>query len=239
MFTVFTVNSKPQYEKIYAVMITGKDSFHKLLAMNSIKSFLNQTYPNKHLIIVNDGDYSLAHINPELITEIKLENKQVLGKLRNIGLRYIPENGVYLQWDDDDWHHPKLMEEQYKSMISSEAQLCLLQNQVQYAFKINSSWVKKNNTGIMGTIMCRKKNNIKYPIISKSEDDYFLRKYAKYPKAVFNNPAHYYLRFIHGYNTWDDAHFEIGAKQTDAHLISNESKKYLLDVLPLYNFVKQ
>lgn len=36
---------------------TGKDAHHRALATNAIISFLAQGYGNRHLVIVNDGDY--------------------------------------------------------------------------------------------------------------------------------------------------------------------------------------
>lgn len=226
-------------EKIYSIMITGKDPYHKKLAEKSIESFATQTYPNKYLIIVNDGDYSFDNLNKELFKEIKLKEKFVLGKLRNIGLSYIPENAIYLQWDDDDWHHPKLMQEQYNQLISTKADVCLLKKQVQHVFSINTSWKLNVNKGIMGTIMCRKKNNILYPLIPKAEDKYFLDKYlkSKCKITVFDNPEYYYLRFVHGHNTWDANHFLQHLKYVNQNLISEDAKKYLLKILDLYNFV--
>ena len=43
------VNKKT--ETIYAVMITGKDDFHKKLAERSIQSFLEQTYPDRKSVV--------------------------------------------------------------------------------------------------------------------------------------------------------------------------------------------
>lgn len=83
-------------EKIYAIMITGKDAYHYSLAKLSICSFLEQTYPNKYLIIINDGSYSLKGFEKKnLIKEVRLEDKYPLGTLRNVGLQQIPENAVW------------------------------------------------------------------------------------------------------------------------------------------------
>lgn len=226
-------------EKIYAVMITGKDDFHKNLAEKSIQSFLQQTYPNKHLIIVNDGDYSLGHLNKELITEIKLDKKHILGVLRNIGISYIPENGIYFQWDDDDWHHPDIMEKQYKFMKKKSADACILIKQVVYCFKINSAWITSRSSGIEGTVMCRKKRDILYPEAAKSEDSVFLKNYKKKYKLVkWDNPEYYYLRFVHGHNTWDDNHFKLERFKEGEWLISKEAMEYLAEVVPLYTSLK-
>lgn len=239
LFATAVKDTKPpaKPEKIYAVMITGKDDFHRLLAEKSIASFLQQTYPNKHLIIVNDGSYSFGNINKELITEIKLDKKYILGELRNIGIRSIPQHGVYLQWDDDDWHHPELMEEQYKYMTSKNVDGCLLKREVTYCFKINAAWISAPQIGKIGTIMCRLNGDVFYPAgLAKAEDDIFLINYKKkYKVAIWDNPGYYYLRFVHGHNTWDDEHFNISKLKKNVWTISKKDREYLAKIVPLYD----
>lgn len=226
-------------EKIYAVMITGKDDFHKFLAEKSIQSFLQQTYPNKHLIIVNDGNYSLGNIDKENITEIKLDKKHILGALRNIGIKQIPENGIYLQWDDDDWHHPDLIKKQYQYMQKNSADGCILKNQIVYCFKTNAAWLTARKSGIEGTIMCRKKGGIFYPEDAKGEDSIFLKDYkTKYKLIKWENPEHFYLRFVHGHNTWDDNHFKLDTFKENEWLIPQEAVTYLAKIVPLYSSSK-
>jgi glycosyltransferase involved in cell wall biosynthesis len=232
-------SANKKYEKIYAVMITGKDEFHKFLAERSVQAFLAQTYPNKHLIIVNDGNYSLGDINKELITEIKLDKKYVLGMLRNISWNQIPEGGLYFQWDDDDWHHPDLMKKQYEYMKKNSADACILLSQVMYCFRINAAWVSSRKSGIEGTVICRKKGDILYPEMARSEDSVFLNEYKKKYKLVkWDNPAHYYLRFVHGHNTWDDNHFKLDRFKENEWLISKDAIAYLAKIVPLYTSSK-
>jgi glycosyltransferase involved in cell wall biosynthesis len=231
------INKKP--EEIYAVMITGKDDFHKSLAEKSIQSFLLQTYPNKHLIIINDGNYSLGDSKCDLITEIKLDKKHILGALRNIGIKQIPKNGIYVQWDDDDWHHPDLMAKQYNYMMSKTADGCILQREVMYCFHANVAWVSSPDNGKIGTIMCRMKGDVFYPELAKAEDDVFLSDYQKKYKVVtWNNPPLYYLRFVHGHNTWDDEHFNIKRFRKNTWLLPESARCYLSKIVPLYGSLK-
>lgn len=235
----FTKKTEKNAEKIYAVMITGKDLFHKALAERSIESFLQQTYPNKHLIIVNDGDYSFGNLNSDIITEIKLDKKYVLGALRNIGFQHIPEDAIYIQWDDDDWHHPELMEKQYKYMTARRADGCILRHEVVYCFKNNIAWISAPRAGVMGTIMCKRKSNVFYPELIKSEDNVFLKEYKKkYKLVVWRNPAYYYLRFVHGHNTWDEQHFRLNRFTDNEWRISGADAKYLVKIVPSYLFLK-
>lgn len=228
-------NDSKKSETIYAVMITGKDSYHKHLAERSIQSFLEQTYPNKHLFIINDGEYSLGYLKSNLITEVKLNKKCVLGRLRNIGINEIPQNGIYLQWDDDDWHHPDLMEKQYRYMKNQRADGCFLESQIIYCFNTNAAWISSRKSGIEGTIMCRRRRDVFYPERAKSEDSIFFREYAKKYRLVrWNNPSHYYLRFVHGHNTWDENHFGIKKYKKDLWAISQTAIDYLARIIPFY-----
>ena len=221
-------------EKIYAIMITGKDEHHFNLANNSIQSFLEQSYPNKELVIINDGEYNFDHIQDDRVREIHLNRKYPLGSLRNIGLEAIPKNAVWMQWDDDDWHHPEVMKRQYDYMISNGADMCLLSNQVQYCFRIDSAWVLSRR-GIPGTVMCRNKKDIRYPLLNKDEDTQFYRDYRKkYKASWFQNPPHLYLRFIHGSNTCDEEHFGIAYRKENSWNLDEISAAYLSKILHQY-----
>jgi len=231
LFLLFS-NLFGESEIIYGVMITGKDSFHHALALCSVRSFLEQTYPNKHLIIINDGTESFAEFDPVLVTEIKLERKQILGALRNCALAHLPENSLWIQWDDDDWHHPNTIQEQYNYLIAQEADMCCMTRQVQYAFARNAAWPVYRM--IEGTILARKKE-ILYPEIAKGEDSLFFDAYReKYRVVGWNNPAHYYIRLIHGHNTWHEAHFGLAFHQKNMWEISGEARNYLQHVLTHY-----
>ena len=65
-------------------------------------------------------------------------------------------------------------------------------------------------------------------MIARAEDSIFL-KGVKY--HVFENRSHLYLRFIHGHNTWDDAHFGITESKRDKWNLPQDSHKYLKSVL--------
>ena len=58
---VYWINKQMKQDKIYGLMITGKDDYHLKLAINSAKSFLEQTYENK---LTSSWDFkSLWEIN--------------------------------------------------------------------------------------------------------------------------------------------------------------------------------
>lgn len=225
-------------ETIYAIMVTGKDLFHKELAERSIESFLNQTYENKKLIIVNDGPYTFENYH-ESITEVRPNKKLCLGKLRNLGLDSIPKNAVWVQWDDDDWHHSKLIEEQYKKMKKTSSFAVLLKQQIVYTFNRNSAWTYQCGLGIAGTIMSKNNKRYRYRPVRRSEDSILLDQIKRNEKVhIWNNPNYYYLRFFHGHNTWNDASWHQN-KPKNKFSLKEEPRNYLLTILDeYYNYLR-
>jgi glycosyltransferase involved in cell wall biosynthesis len=243
-------------EKIYGVMITGKDIHHEKLARLSVKSFLDQTHSNKKLLIINDGEYSLSDLNCDEVEEIRVDNsdgKLKLGGLRNLAFDHMQEGDVWVQWDDDDWRHPNLIEHQYKYMSDNNVSMCFLFKQLRYYSEINHAKVfnrffglaqrkkrkiRVGKRGIWGTIMARYDGNSElYKNISKGEDQTWGAE-----RNVVDAPPHYYIRFIHGHNTWHYKHFAGNREDyfnkinTDVWKIPVDSKSYLEKVLLLYDF---
>jgi len=190
-------------ETIYGVMITGLTPFHKELARRAIDSFFEQTYPNKHLIVVNDGSYSVASFYPGKITEVRLKKKRKLGALRNISLQQVPENAMWVQWDDDDWNHPNRIQEQYNAIMERGTNGCLMAKLLYYVFARNIT-LKNSSVKCPGTIMCRKKKDIQYPAdLGVAEDVAYRDDYwKKHGLFSWDNPRHYLLKLSHEKNVW-------------------------------------
>jgi glycosyltransferase involved in cell wall biosynthesis len=219
-------------ETIYALMITGKDAYHHKLALKSIRSFKEQTYKNKVLIIVNDGEFTYA--NPEIsnIKEIKVPKQNTLGDLRNISLEAIPEGAVWIQWDDDDWHHPTRMAEQYQFMKKNNLGAVCLVQQLQYSSKLNSAWIMHSYEGIAGTMVARSNKNVRYSSKIRGEDtDFFYSTRKNMKLGAMNNPPELYVRLIHGNNTWDEEHFYLSKRKSNDFSIPGKSKKYLDNII--------
>jgi glycosyltransferase involved in cell wall biosynthesis len=73
----------------------------------AIKYFLQQDYPNKELIIIDDGARSVKNLVPQ-IENIFYTYTQPLGSIgakRNYACERC-RGEIILHWDDDDWHAP-------------------------------------------------------------------------------------------------------------------------------------
>lgn len=221
---------------VSAIMITGKSPERRPFALAALQSFREQTRQRKELVIINTSkDKLLNDENKGTDTcEVYAPPDLNLGDLRNLGLGLC--NGRYVvQWDDDDWSHPRRIEMQLRHLCYSGVQACTFLSQIRYNFKTGYCYVHHQyprlnyDVGIPGTIM-HYVTNRRYPSRGKSEDTVFAK--AIEPLSIFTNPPEYYLRFYHGANTWGESHIMGPEHLHHTHTKPSESQMtYLKEVL--------
>jgi len=188
----------------------------KKLAKRSLLSYRRQTYQNKELIIIDDGEDDYNSLFKELslkeikYVKIKKNSGNVLGYLRNLSLEAAAGDFI-TQWDDDDWYHPDRIQIQVDILLKGYDACCLSNtlmhiDQAPYFFHPFISLFKK---GTPGSIMHRIDPEIRYPELRRREDDIYLRSWAKkrYVKLPISY-AHLMIRCFHGHNTWEQKHFQ-------------------------------
>jgi len=204
---------KTTYPKVSCLMVTA-NRLH--IANRAIKCFADQLYPNKELIIVDDGEENynsiLNNYSKLDIKYIKIEKQQnnTLGYLRNCSLE--SATGDYIvQWDDDDWYHPKRLEIQAEILNNGYDACCLSATIVHISSKeyMNHPFIGQLRGGIPGSIMHKKCDNIRYSKLSREEDSYYLKEWSKKRLYIFDTSFNYlFIRSYHGDNTWDIEHFQ-------------------------------
>lgn len=213
---------------VYALMITGRPG-RQPFAQAAVESFRRQTYRNRVLVVVNDGDYGLD-LSGVMGVEVTVPRGRTLGDLRNLALEAVPGGAVWVQWDDDDWRHPEALAWQ-RGFLGDELLGAQLGAQVQYAFALDAAWLVERPRGIEGTIMARHVG-VRYPSLARGEDTVFRDALGRRGRvAVAPNPPRHYLRFIHGRNTWDEAHFGLKRRSVGERSVGREDALYLNDVL--------
>lgn len=185
------------------------------LMKRAIHCFKNQTYENKELVIVDDGDQPLddllAPFPAEQINYVKLDKdpKNTLGKLRNRSLE--EASGDFLiQWDDDDWYHPERIAIQADTLADGYDACCLsgaLMHLDEEPY-MQHPYIGYLPDGIPGSIMHRADSAIRYPHTRRAEDTVYLnewmeKKYMQLPDRY----SHLFIRCYHGSNTWEKDHF--------------------------------
>lgn len=191
---------------ITAVMPTSAEGVRRRLATVSIACFLNQTYPNKHLLILNHGEQPLLTAPMAHVRELQVIWPGSLGCLRNRAFEHIFPADLMMSWDDDDWHHPERMAYQFEELKKSGRDACVLRRYTTVNLNTGQAFVRDCRQfrcrGACGVILCKPKPTIRYPAVSKSEDSEFAMGYAsKCRLHVADNPAEMYLRSCHDDNT--------------------------------------
>lgn len=158
--------------KISCLLVTAAGRWDRLLL--SYRCYLDQTYPNRELVIVNEGPPEYQEQLRELtegredVKCIFLRGDYTLGGLRNIAMQ-LCNGDLFVQWDDDDYNTPERLAVQYAFMATKpKARACFLGDQLHYYFPTKQlywdNWWFKMSAGmkkwglIPGTIMAYRKD---------------------------------------------------------------------------------
>ncbi len=92
---------------------------------HAIRYFLRQTYDNRELIIIDDGQDDVHDLVPEQpnIRYFRLPEKITLGAKLNLGCSYASGN-IIANWDDDDWYADWRLQYQIETLLESGRFLC-------------------------------------------------------------------------------------------------------------------
>lgn len=74
----------------------------------AIRYFLEQDYPNRELVVVDDGADSVADLIPAdpRIRYVQLSERRTIGAKRNLACEQA-QGELVVHWDDDDWSAPR------------------------------------------------------------------------------------------------------------------------------------
>ena len=182
----------------------------------AIETFVQQTYPNKELVIVTDDG---EDHKKQLMEKLKGVNAFVhcvtkgktLGELRNISSD-VANGEIVCQWDDDDFYHPKRIDVQVEPFRTGKKSVSFLEAQIFWFPHTSEIYIRDDRKPIPGTI-AYVKNEMKYryPELSKGEDDELMRKILIGNRWVSIPRYDLYVRVFHGSNTWHEGHHRVVA----------------------------
>lgn len=95
----------------------------------AVDCFRRQDHPARELVIVDDGDDSIADLAHSLaghdpvITYHRLPHPLPLGAKRNLAIS-LARGEVIAHWDDDDWSAPHRLRTQVASLLTTGAEIC-------------------------------------------------------------------------------------------------------------------
>jgi len=181
----------------------------------SIFCFLSQTYANKELVIVRQGnDKQIASRISALRKEnIKLyiipnSSNVTIGEMRNFAIDRSAGH-YFCAWDDDDWHHPDRIAKQMEPIFLGNFEASVLTNLLIY----DETTKKGYFSGFRlweGTILCNKiiyNQGVRYPHLSRNEDANLLAQIHKSGRVFPVVGTTEYIYIYHGNNTWNQEHF--------------------------------
>ena len=187
------------------------------LAERAVRCFCAQTWPNRELIIVDDGpeDYG-AMLQPyrsaAAIRYYRIEHDggRRLGALRNAAIERA--GGQFCaQWDDDDWYHQERLDRQMQPVAAGWGASVLRQTLMHLDAPgfVDRPYRTGLRRGTPGTIVFRR-NAVRYRNIPRGEDSDFLSRLRRTGTRVAilgRESSHLFIRCFHGANTWDRRHF--------------------------------
>lgn len=197
---------KTHENTIYGMMITGKSPCRYQLALKSIENFFEQSYTNKHLMIINHGNQKLNINNNENITEIIIDKKSTsLGNLRNLCLYLIPDNHYWTLWDDDDYRSTNYLEYLYNNLKTNNADTVLFTKRLEYNYNNDYVWESQLKTGYVTLLSLKKPNQLVKYLDKDSMEDLNLikdlRNNGHKIHIIKDNDPKIYIRLVHTDNT--------------------------------------
>src|SRR6185369_14403096 len=108
----------------------------------AIRYFQAQDYPNRELIIVDDGKESVADLIPAdpSIRYLRLTGKRSLGAKRNECVE-AARGDLIMHWDGDDWMAAHRISYQLEALLREEAEVCGLERMLFYHIDKDEVWL--------------------------------------------------------------------------------------------------
>ena len=203
-----TLRRRADLPLVSAMMVTG---CRPEMAERSVRCFLNQTYPEKELVILDDGeDLHLENFvrgldDPRVRFYRMQPEGKLLGELRNLALARSRGDFV-AQWDDDDLSDPQRLEIQMAGLLIHGVDACLLQRHMIWYPRMQRLAIS-NVRNWEGSFICRKSKMPSYPSLRKGEDTPVIEQITA-GKYLWLDYPQLYIYIFHGKNTFDAIHFE-------------------------------
>lgn len=209
------------------------------LLERSVSLFKTQTYPNRELVIVYESDDAQTKTYVEQINtpgivllEVPAEPELTLGRLRNMAVKEC--NGDYFcQWDDDDWYHPKRLDQQMRVIEESRMSASIMLHWLIFDANSGQAYISCRRPW-EGSLLCKKSvldtYDIQYKDVAIGEDtDVIKRLFEKHLIFPMIFPI-LYIYIYHGKNAWNDEHWvKIFNSSTKLSRKSNRLIKNILE----------
>jgi glycosyltransferase involved in cell wall biosynthesis len=126
---------------------------------HAIRYFLRQDYPNKELIILDDGEDKVADLIPQKdnIRYYAIEGKITLGEKMNRACQ-LAKGDIIVNWDDDDWYAPWRLSYQASVMQKPGVAVCGINQLLYYDLQGGNSFLyrypENQRIWLLGSSLC-------------------------------------------------------------------------------------
>lgn len=176
----------------------------------AIRSFLTQDWPQRELLILDDGDSceGLARAAASdlpagvAVRYVRITDSETIGEKRNFGSS-LAAGEIVLSWDDDDWSAPGRISDQVKRLQDTGAAVTGFHSM---HFTDGTTWWKfrGDRTTNLGTSLCYRKawwNDHRFPPKHVGEDDFFIQEAVRSGKYVSEDANGMIVASVHPGNT--------------------------------------
>lgn len=211
----------------------------------AVSCFLGQTFPQRELVIVHDGDAPFHYAVRQLLG-INCDNSlfQVhqapsglsLGELRNLAVE-LASYPLVCQWDDDDLYHPRRLEIQFAYLRLQGANFCFLTDQLHLFEDTRLLYWDDWNIEtppmnlIQGTLLGEKSLMGQYPALAKGEDTPLVMDLVRRKNkiAALGGMGWIYIYAYTGKNVWEKEHHEAISRWKHMDSARLQQHKSLMD----------
>lgn len=181
----------------------------------SVRSFLAQDWPNRELLVVDDGRDAVGDLVAGVpgVRYLRLSQRASIGAKRNLACAEA-RGELIVHWDDDDWYAPSRLSWQAAPIVAGRADITGLENRFTLRFPAGQFWTVGRGLHQQmfrgdvhgGTLMFRRSifaQGVRYPEVNLAEDAEFLSDAMRrgHRLAKLENPDVFvYVR--HGRNAW-------------------------------------
>ena len=181
----------------------------------TLAAFDGQDYPNREIIVVDDGTDSVEDIvagHPG-VRYLRLPHRTTIGEKRNLACG-VAKGRIIAHWDDDDWYAPDRLSLQIAPLLAGRADMTGFENLHLLELDGGQFWMVTAELhrrmfvgGVHGgsLVFWRQiyEEGIRYPEVNLAEDAMLISRSlerGKRLKPVWNHGSFVYVR--HGGNTW-------------------------------------
>lgn len=174
----------------------------------AIAYFLRQDYPNRELVVLDDGEDTIADLLPEhpMIRYHAMPKGLTIGEKRNLG-NGMSRGEIIIHWDDDDWMHTSRISRQVAALAASGAEICGTSRTLFYDVHHGDLWLytypRDARAWLCGGTLCYRRSvweRTPFERVSVGEDTRFI--WAQPASTMLDmEDIRLYVATIHSANT--------------------------------------